>query len=157
MAEGSGVDGGEEPLPCRWRATVGAPATEAAIERKERRLSMPQILLCAFDDQIRDDVGTISAGSLWWWRLVQQSPQRLAPPPREERIQIDVLAAKKAGHLPNHHVVFDEPAARCVEHGRVIGHTVGNDAVARLGDDDVDRGDEIDVGESMRVEWFLCD
>jgi hypothetical protein len=43
--EGGSVDGdGEAPLPRRWSASMGAPARAAAIEKNERRLSMPEIL-----------------------------------------------------------------------------------------------------------------
>ena len=50
-----------------------------------------------------------------------------------------MIAAQEARHLRDHHVVLGEAAARGVEHRRAVGDALGDDPVARLGDDDVRR------------------
>src|SRR5580765_5407337 len=111
----------------------------------------------AFDDQIRHDLRPVRTRTLRWRRLLQQPSQGMTPPPCQKRFQIDELAAQERRHLFDHDVVFDKAAARGVEHRGFVRDAVRDDPVTGLGEDDVHRGDEVDIAEPAPVDVFFGD
>ena len=64
-------------------------------------------------------------------------------------------ARRYLGISSDEHVVFHEVTARCVEQRSAVGDGFADDAVARLGDNDVGGAHEVLVAQSVVVDLLL--
>ena len=88
-------------------------------------------------------------------RQVEHPSHREGEPTGAQLVVRDVDAGQVARHLAHHHRVLGEVAAVGVDHARAGPQSVGDDAVARLRHDHVDRTHEVDVVEAEAFEALL--
>ena len=88
-------------------------------------------------DHLGDDLRAICRRALGRRGRRRHAIERGAPAAGEQVIVIDEAALQVFRHRVHENVVLHEVAARRVEHGRVVGDALGDDAVAGLGGDDV--------------------
>src|SRR5579864_2640804 len=148
----------------RWMtgSVAAAPATERNVRREimGARLSRQQAMSAWYlaarsgashrENRVRGDARTLDCGTFGWRRRRHQQVDGIGPAPGAQIFLRNVLASQDAWHLGDEDVVFGEGPARRVQQGDAVGNTFRHDAVTRLADDDIGRGDQVLVAQPRR-------